>query len=413
MPAGLMIDVATRTQGDAAHVASVIRLIGALEPATIPVVEKSVRPILKAGPKVIVFDLTDLEFISSTGVGFILGAKAEIEKRKGACYLTNVPPKIQKAFDVMKALPDAAIFKSERGARRVPRRDPAPRGRRPGLREPTRPARRRPRGGPRGGSRGTPACVRRSSSRRRSATLAAGLRAGRGGAAGLVLAVVGTLATLAAFAAGAYPPWAPPPRTGDGVVYAGTLLAKLAALARARRTPRRRAGPRVPRRLSRPVGRASRSCATRGPAVGAVPGVARVGLVEVAAACRFVDGRRARAGLLDADPWPAAWARMASLMFLLDGTFRATRGALVACGRAAEVLSRAPWAAADLADFWGRRWNLLVARTLGAEVYGPLRRRGGRVAATFGAFLVSGVYHEALFVLPTGGTPWARRPRSS
>ena len=113
MPASLMIDVATRMQGDV-HVASVVRLIGALEPATIPVVEKSVRPILKAGPKVIVFDLTDLEFISSTGVGFILGAKAEIERRKGACYLTNLPPKIQKAFDVMKALPATSIFKSER-----------------------------------------------------------------------------------------------------------------------------------------------------------------------------------------------------------------------------------------------------------------------------------------------------------
>ena len=113
MPASLMIDVAARTQGKAV-VANVVRLIGALEPATLPIAEKSVRPIVKAGPKVLVFDLTDLDFISSTGVGFVLGAKAEMEKRGGACYLTNLPPKIQKAFDVMKALPSASIFKSER-----------------------------------------------------------------------------------------------------------------------------------------------------------------------------------------------------------------------------------------------------------------------------------------------------------
>ena len=111
MPAGLMIDVAARTQGTL-HMSSVIRLIGALEPATLPVAEKAVRPLVAGGPRVIIFDLKDLDFISSTGVGFLLGAKADMEKRKGACYLTNVPPKIRKAFDVMKALPDAAIFKS-------------------------------------------------------------------------------------------------------------------------------------------------------------------------------------------------------------------------------------------------------------------------------------------------------------
>lgn len=111
MAAGLMIDVAARTQGKV-HVSSVVRLIGSLEPATLPVAEKAVKPLLAAGPKVLVFDLTDLEFVTSTGVGFLLASKAAMEQRKGACYLTNMPPKIRKAFDVMKALPASSIFAS-------------------------------------------------------------------------------------------------------------------------------------------------------------------------------------------------------------------------------------------------------------------------------------------------------------
>ena len=229
------------------------------------------------------------------------------------------------------------------------------------------------------------------------ATLAAELRAATRGRA---LAVIGTLATLAAFAAGAFLPTAPPPRTG-WIVYAGTLLAKLAALGRA---PHRLGLARGLAYLAVYPGLEPGLAFVRDPRARRGAGLASlgIGLVEVAAAFA-VAAAADRAGLLAAGPYPAAWARMASLMLLLDGTFRATRGALVACGRAAEVLSRAPWAAADLADFWGRRWNLLVARTLAADVYGPVRGVAGRVAGVFAAFLVSGVYHEALFVLPTGG----------
>jgi len=230
------------------------------------------------------------------------------------------------------------------------------------------------------------------------AALAAGARAARrGGARGVALALVGTLATLAAFAAGAYAPWDAPARTLV-LVYAGALLAKLAALGRARRAPGFARGLAY---LAAYPGLSADVAFTPDPRAHRRAGAAAAlaGALEMAGAC-FLATLAARAGILAAGAWPAAWARMVTLLFLLDGAFRVGRGALAAGGFRAEVLSRAPWAAADLADFWGRRWNLLVARTLGTEVYGPLRRGVGRVAATLAAFLVSGVYHEALFTLP-------------
>lgn len=50
-------------------------------------------------------------------------------------------------------------------------------------------------------------------------------------------------------------------------------------------------------------------------------------------------------------------------------------------------------------DFWGRRWNLLIHKSLKGAIYKPIRSMGGSKAmAVFGAFFASGLFHE--WVLP-------------
>lgn len=51
----------------------------------------------------------------------------------------------------------------------------------------------------------------------------------------------------------------------------------------------------------------------------------------------------------------------------------------------------APWRATSLSEFWGRRWHQGF-RDMFGRVVPPLGGRAGRV---FGAFLVSGVFHDA------------------
>ncbi len=126
-----------------------------------------------------------------------------------------------------------------------------------------------------------------------------------------------------------------------------------------------------------------------------------VGACEVAFA--FVVGDRLRAwGAFDtAEPFPS-WARAASFVPLMDGTFRAANGGCRWLGLRSERVFDEPWLMTDLADFWGRRWNRFVGRTLALEVFAPVKRRGGRVAGVLAAFLCSGVLHELLFRAPLG-----------
>ncbi|XP_052183864.1 probable long-chain-alcohol O-fatty-acyltransferase 5 [Diospyros lotus] len=63
-----------------------------------------------------------------------------------------------------------------------------------------------------------------------------------------------------------------------------------------------------------------------------------------------------------------------------------------------------PYLASSLQDFWGRRWNLIVASTLRPAVYDPVRRVAatwmGRewasMAAVVATFSVSGLMHELI-----------------
>jgi hypothetical protein len=134
---------------------------------------------------------------------------------------------------------------------------------------------------------------------------------------------------------------------------------------------------------------------------------ALLGVVEVAIGAA-VAVASLRLGWLEApEPFPS-WARCAAFVPVVDGAFRATAGAASLAGLASQETFRAPWKMTDLADFWGRRWNRFVSRSLAVEVYGPLRRRAGRVAAVLGVFLGSGVLHEVLFRLPVVDGPDGR-----
>ncbi|KAJ0267052.1 Wax synthase domain-containing protein [Hirschfeldia incana] len=84
-----------------------------------------------------------------------------------------------------------------------------------------------------------------------------------------------------------------------------------------------------------------------------------------------------------------------------------------------EPQSNEPYLATSLQDFWGRRWNLMVAAILRQAVSNPVQRiaKGkmssdhARFLAVLTTFLVSGAVHELIFCyitheMPTGEVTW-------
>jgi hypothetical protein len=235
-------------------------------------------------------------------------------------------------------------------------------------------------------------------------TVAAAWRAASTGRA-FVVAALATVAVLELGAA-AFLPW-PPWARGPLALHASSIVGKLAALGReAPRAGRERIDSTwrvlaygllwpgldldVAFRLDPASTRPARLQAAR--AMG-------LGVIEVAASFGLAWGALAVGAFGRPEPIPA-WLRCASFVLLLDGAFRATAGALRSRGFLAEDLFRDPWASRDLAEFWGRRWNRFIGRTIALDVYAPVKARVGRVAAVLAAFFMSGVFHELLFGLP-------------
>jgi anti-anti-sigma factor len=90
-----------------------IALDGSLDTATAPQLERELEKIFVGPTQIIVFDLAKLNFLSSGGVRVILGARKQIIERKGSCLMLGVQPRIEKTFDIIKALQGLMLFTDE------------------------------------------------------------------------------------------------------------------------------------------------------------------------------------------------------------------------------------------------------------------------------------------------------------
>lgn len=90
-----------------------IRLTGRLDTHTAPDLDAELARLL-AGDAVprLVFDLSQLEYLSSAGIRCFVRARKAVEPKGGKVALVNPQPAVRKVLDIVKAMPPGGIFSS-------------------------------------------------------------------------------------------------------------------------------------------------------------------------------------------------------------------------------------------------------------------------------------------------------------
>ena len=89
-----------------------VHLDGRLDSETVALLDNALSKLADSPVQVVVFDLADLEYISSAGLRSIFGTRQALAARSGRIVLLNARPQVQKVFDIVKATDLAAVFTS-------------------------------------------------------------------------------------------------------------------------------------------------------------------------------------------------------------------------------------------------------------------------------------------------------------
>ena len=88
-----------------------VALVGRLDTETAPSLDAELARVLATQVKVIVFDLRDLHYISSAGLGALFRAQKAMKARSGEALLVNPQPQVQKVFDIVKSVDVKSVFR--------------------------------------------------------------------------------------------------------------------------------------------------------------------------------------------------------------------------------------------------------------------------------------------------------------
>ena len=89
-----------------------VYLAGRLDNETAALLDEEVHLLTDAAVKVVVFDLADLEYISSAGLRSIFRVQKTMSERSGKVVMVNTRPQVQKVFDIVKAADLGTVFAS-------------------------------------------------------------------------------------------------------------------------------------------------------------------------------------------------------------------------------------------------------------------------------------------------------------
>jgi anti-sigma B factor antagonist len=110
----LSIDLKTEDSGET----HVFRLRGSLDLATAPTVRAAVMEAIEGGSHHLIVDLTQLEFLDSTGLGVLIGAHRRTAERNGSFRLVISDGPISRLLNITGLIAVFAVYHSVDGAKR-------------------------------------------------------------------------------------------------------------------------------------------------------------------------------------------------------------------------------------------------------------------------------------------------------
>jgi anti-sigma B factor antagonist len=93
------------------YATTTLKLVGSLDTATAPELERQLSSVLATQSKEIVFDLAGLKFISSAGLRVFANVRKQLKERSWQASFVHLQPQIEEVFEIIKSLPNVAIFK--------------------------------------------------------------------------------------------------------------------------------------------------------------------------------------------------------------------------------------------------------------------------------------------------------------
>ena len=107
------MDLTTTVSIDEENSVARVSLDGALNTDTAPAFELRLQEVVDAGYKLTVLDMKELDYISSAGLRVIFKAAKQTRSDGRNLAAANRKPHIDKVFEILKALPDMAVFANE------------------------------------------------------------------------------------------------------------------------------------------------------------------------------------------------------------------------------------------------------------------------------------------------------------
>ncbi len=107
------MDLTTTIAVDEEHSVARVALAGALNTDTAPGFEQRLQEVIEKAYALTVLDMKDLDYISSAGLRVIFKAAKQTRSQGNKLAAANRKPHIDKVFEILKALPDMAVFANE------------------------------------------------------------------------------------------------------------------------------------------------------------------------------------------------------------------------------------------------------------------------------------------------------------